>query len=85
MATSWVERGEAELFIDRSDVSLQSLSPEAARVIENSVQTMAACNGWIRSVARPFDFMKSQDGCAVVGYPGYVRQYVWQNSSDMTI
>lgn len=43
------------------------------------------CGIWVYSIATPGGYGQSIDGCAVAGYPGYVRSYIWSNASDVTI
>lgn len=83
-----VEPGEAQAFMDRADGRLESLSHRASRIItrfKNSPSPLAPCGVWLNALASPFGYAESIDGCAVVGYPGYKRQYEWSNQSDVTI
>lgn len=96
-----VKAGEASLFLDREDGSLDSLTPEAAQIVDTSgisveeakagrpsekdVGILAACGIWMNSVAGPGVYWESVDGCAVAGYPGYVRGYTWSTGGTYLI
>jgi hypothetical protein len=41
------------------------------------------CGSMVRSVAGPGIYWVTVDGCAVAGYPGYKREYRWNNRSDV--
>lgn len=43
------------------------------------------CGVWVYSIASPGGYAQSIDGCAVAGYPGYVRTYNWSNASDVSV
>jgi hypothetical protein len=44
----------------------------------------AGCGQKVRSVAGIGNtYATSVQGCAVIGYPGYRREYVWENTSDV--
>ena len=44
------------------------------------------CGQKVRSVAGIANtYATSVQGCAVIGYPGYRREYVWENTSDVSL
>jgi hypothetical protein len=79
-----VEAGQAQAFMNREDGTGASLSEEA-RAIINKASAPHPCTDWNRSFAGPGVYWESSDGCAVVGYPGYMRYMSWENGSDMLI
>lgn len=96
-----VEAGEAALFLNRADGSLDSLSTEAAQIVEDSgisvadaeagvlsrgeIGVLAACGIWMNAVAGPGVYWETVDGCAVAGYPGYYRGYSWATGGTYLI
>jgi hypothetical protein len=80
-----VRKGEAALFLNRPDGKFSSLSEAAKEIIRRSMAPEIDCGQWVRSVAGPGVYWDSIDGCAVAGYPGYVREYSWSNGSDMMV
>ena len=96
-----VEPGEASLFLDRADGKLNSLSPKAARIVEESgvsvldaeagvlsegdIGILAECGIWMNSVAGPGVYWTSAYGCAVAGYNGYQRGYNWSTGGTYLI
>lgn len=96
-----VDSGEAALFLDRPDGKLTSLSEDAAAIVEatgiaasdadagrlstSEVGILAACGVTLNTLAGPGVYWNSVDGCAVAGYPGYKREYKWDNRSDVLI
>lgn len=75
--------GQASAFANRTDARIESLSSEAQGIIEHQ-RVPDACGVWINAVAGPNVWWDSVDGCAVVGYPGYVRPYEWANATSIT-
>ena len=45
----------------------------------------ATCGSRLNEVAGVGYYAKSVQGCAVIGYPGYQREYDWFNTSDVGI
>jgi hypothetical protein len=66
----------AEIRAADSDGTL-SASPRSPRAVGCGVQ--------VRSVAYPTGYATSVKGCAVMGYPGYKREYKWEVTSDVNI
>lgn len=96
-----VEAGEGTLFTNRADGNVDSLPAEAAEIVDNTgvsvadaesgrlsqseMGTLASCGVWLNAVAGPGVYWETVDGCAVAGYPGYKREYSWDNKSDVLI
>lgn len=75
-----VKAGEAQAVADAIqaadiDGTLDSMAIRTSR---------AGCGQKVRSVAGMANtYATSVQGCAVIGYPGYRREYVWVNDSDV--
>jgi len=70
----------------REDVAkgeLTATSIKASNVV--SAAASGGCSTWQNAVAGPGVSWNSTNGCAVFGYPGYKRQYSWQNQSDVSL
>lgn len=87
-----VAAGEAALFADRTDGSLESLPEQAQELIASQPQARidaaradGGCGNWQNAVAGPGVYWESVNGCAVIGYNGYQRTYSWSNQGNMTI
>lgn len=56
-----------------------------AQKLGQVVAPLAGCGENVRSLAGPFGYATSVQGCAVIGYPGYQREYHWYKESDVSI
>lgn len=52
------------------------------QTLGKTVAPMAGCGETVRAVAGPGVWWNSVQGCAVIGYPGYSREYNWVNTSS---
>lgn len=85
------ESGEYLTYVNSGELinTAQSVRNDVAKGVEPAGATTdaaarATCGTWHNAVAGPSVWWTSVDGCAVFGYPGYVRYYSWENMSDVS-
>jgi len=77
-----VNSGEAPEVIAR--IRTESANGTLAASRDMSVAAVS-CGVFVNAVALPFSYSTSPQGCAVAGYPGYQREYRWNNTSDVEL